>query len=64
MQKQIADAFGIGEKQIERASRIQNQVPSSQDALTKQMVENRCKDYTTARDNIINLLQEIGRAHV
>lgn len=61
MQKQIADAFGIEEKQIERASRIQNQVPSSQDALTKQMIENRCQDYTTARDNIINLLQDVGQ---
>lgn len=61
MTDKIAEVFGIESKEVLVLPRISNQVPATMDDLTKQMVENRKKDYVAARDNILNLLQDMGQ---
>ena len=58
MTDQIAQAFGVEETPLERPERIVSQVPATLDEFTKQLVENKKKDYTQARDNIVNLLRD------
>ena len=58
MSNQIAQAFGVEETPLERPERIVSQVPATLDEFTKQLVENKKKDYTQARDNIVNLLRD------
>lgn len=61
MTDQISKVFGVEEKAIERLPRVQNSVPATLDDLTTQMVENRKADYTAVRDNLLNLLQDMGQ---
>ena len=58
MSNQIAQAFGVDETPLERPERIVSQVPATLDEFTKQLIENKKKDYTQARDNIVNLLRD------
>lgn len=61
MTDKIAEVFGVEPKEVLVLPRISNQVPATMDDLTKQMVENRKRDYVSARDNILNLLQDMGQ---
>ena len=58
MSNQIAQAFGVEETPLERPEKIVSQVPATLDEFTKQLIENKKKDYTQARDNIVNLLND------
>lgn len=60
MSQQIAQAFGVENKEMERAPRITTPVPATYDEFTKQMVEHRKLDYGTVRDNLINLLRDMS----
>lgn len=60
MSNQIASAFGVETTELERAPRVTTPIPATYDEFTKQMVEHRKADYGTVRDNLINLLKDIG----
>ena len=60
MTNQIASAFGVETTELERAPRTTTPIPATYDESTKQMVEHRKLDYGTVRDNLINLLKDIG----
>ena len=59
MSQQIAQAFGVENKEMERAPRITSPVPATYDEFTKRLVEDRKNDYSTVRDNLLNLLKDM-----
>lgn len=59
MSQQIADTFGIETNEITLAPKITNAVPATLDDFTKKVAENKKTDYISARDNVINLLQDM-----
>ena len=59
MSQQIAQAFGVENKEMERAPRITSPVPATYDEFTKKSVEDRKNDYGTVRDNLLNLLKDM-----
>lgn len=59
MSQQIAQAFGVENKEMERAPRITSPVPATYDEFTKKLVEDRKNDYGTVRDNLLNLLKDM-----
>ena len=59
----IAQTFGVlqDEPVIENENRITTPVPVNSEEFSKQLVENKKKDYHTARDNLLNLLQDVQK---
>ena len=64
MSQQIAQSFGVENKEMERAPRITSPVPATYDEFTKKLVEDRKNDYGTVRDNLLNLLKDMEYKHL
>ena len=60
MSKEITEAFGLEYREVERPPRIISSPPQTISDFKKSLIENKRKDYTIARDNLLNLLQDMS----